>query len=79
MSLPWVLTEHVLRQRNTPLMPLLLAPLGVCDCGATAGREGLPEGTRDHPRVGVYNCCADAALRQHKQQHLHAVTEGEQL
>jgi len=55
MSLPWVLTEHVLRQRNTPLMPLLLAPLG------------------------VYNCCANAALRQHKQQHLHAAGEGEQL
>mmetsp|Transcript_18097 Transcript_18097/g.60718 ORF Transcript_18097/g.60718 Transcript_18097/m.60718 type:complete len:759 (-) Transcript_18097:128-2404(-) len=53
MSLPWVLTEHVLRQRNTPLMPLLLAPLG------------------------VYNCCANAALRQHKQQHLYAEIEGE--
>lgn len=27
MSLPWILTEHVLNQRNRPLMPLLFSPM----------------------------------------------------
>ena len=27
MSLPWILTEHVLNQRNRPLMPMLFAPM----------------------------------------------------
>jgi cytoplasmic FMR1 interacting protein len=29
MSLPWMLTEHVLQMRNRPLMPFLFAPMDV--------------------------------------------------
>ncbi len=37
MSLPWILTEHVLSLRNGPLMPLLFAPArGYCAAAAAA-------------------------------------------
>ena len=37
MSLPWILTEHVLNARNTPSMAFLFAPVGVYnDAGMTA-------------------------------------------
>ena len=35
MSLPWILTEHVLNQRNRPLMPLLFAPMDTYNDAAT--------------------------------------------
>ena len=35
MSLPWILTEHVLKQRNGPLMPMLLASMDPYNDAAT--------------------------------------------
>ena len=35
MSLPWILTEHVLNQRNGPLIPLLFAPMDTYNDAAT--------------------------------------------
>ena len=35
MSLPWILTEHVLTQRNGPLMPMLLASMDAYNDAAT--------------------------------------------
>ena len=35
MSLPWILTEHVLNQRNGPLMPMLLASMDPYNDAAT--------------------------------------------
>ena len=35
MSLPWILTEHVLNQRNRPLMPLIFASMDAYNDAAT--------------------------------------------